>query len=622
MAVPPNLRKVAAVIVVLLVVIALLAIDTDLSVLLAVLITVGGLAWLTFRVFAAVANVLFGHHVVARILAFGFAVAIFPAMVIAPFQAAAGLLRYLSQVAPALATSWPQLQNGDPEALGVLSKLVDGAIAAAQMPLIQIIFGVVTWVAVGHLLSFIFLQPTSIITAVGKVAGPLGLFSDYLRSTVAVMSSSLFANVRMPSSGLWTHVAIVTTLAVGIYLILGAIATIPYLSQESTPVDEMATRLANALDSLQRTEDQFNSRHPLTLPSVDPLAELKEFANVSKLPDSVANERDVAKIKGPVGETTAGSRNPDLSPAFEKESRDEVVRQIAQLEKVRSASQSQWTRMRQDARDAEAKLRPSLEAQFRSEITLLRGTREQIRYLEAVRDSYSAELGNIDRNLDFCRKAIQRVDDFARDVGNRTMARVTRARSVLRNFSEADLKAPPIDSLIDTFTETSLDADAPTVELFCKPYAVVFAPELPRRGEGWGPLAKIFDWLLATDSLDVVVIIGMLGAGLFGSAVGTFFTVRSKGAGASAEGLMGHLIRSFAATMVVYLGLKTGIAFAAVGNPNPDPYLMLFLCFIGTVYSDDVWGWAKRAGRGYWNHSNRHEKPAKKAPSSESSAQQ
>jgi hypothetical protein len=27
---------------------------------------------------------------------------------------------------------------------------------------------------------------------------------------------------------------------------------------------------------------------------------------------------------------------------------------------------------------------------------------------------------------------------------------------------------------------------------------------------------------------------------------------------------------------------------------------MLFLCFIGTVYSDDVWKWAKRTGAAYW----------------------
>jgi len=213
--------------------------------------------------------------------------------------------------------------------------------------------------------------------------------------------------------------------------------------------------------------------------------------------------------------------------------------------------------------------------------------------------SYSSELENIDQTLDDCQNAVQDVDGHLQEAGASTISRVKLLRLELATYGDSGIDPRLATTIASALRDRSLGTQ--NVDPFCQPYKVIFVPTLPQRGSGWGPLANIFDWLLATDSLDVVVIIGMLGAGLFGSAVGTFVaaSVRKKDVSIG-NAPLSHLIRSFAATMVVYLGLKTGVAFAAVGNPNPDPYLMLFLCFIGTVYSDDVWKWAKRTGEGYW----------------------
>ena len=396
----------------------------------------------------------------------------------------------------------------------------------------------------------------------------------------------------------------------GVYLILGAIATIPYLSQESAPLEEITARLSTTLDGIQRTEAQFNSRHPLDLPDADPVAELKEFAKTSA--PSAGGDLALAKTAGQLNSTDSKGEPRQRSVSFETAFRDALGWRINQLDSIRTDARSRWGRVRQDAWITESKLRPDLQARFASGVSFLRGSNEQTRYLNIVRESYSAELSNIDRMLDVCRNDVQRVDEFARSTSRTTVALVTVLRNQLRSYEDLNLDASLTTTMASALSEIDVATQAPRLDESCKSYtAAVFVPELPQRGQGWGPLANIFDWLLATDSLDVVVIIGMLGAGLFGSAVGTFVTatVRRRTPGIP-DGFMSHLIRSFAATMIVYLGLKTGIAFAAVGNPDPDPYLMLFLCFLGTVYSDDVWKWAKRTGANYWTTTQENETAA------------
>jgi hypothetical protein len=595
MTIPPRAWDVALAAILLGALVALIGLETDTSILAAFILAAGILIWFTFTLVARVADVLFGSHIVARILAFGIAVAMFPDMVVAPFAAAAALVRYLSQMTPALAASWSQFDTANPQTVALVGKFVEGLVTVMQVPLRRIIFGFVTWVVLGHLLSLLIECNRQIGAALASAATrvPAGVTAGLLPIQAAFRVT--VATFRAIPATFWPNITVVVTLALGIYLILGAIATIPYLSQESVPVEEMNARLTRMLDGLKRNETQFAALHPVSLTDVDPLAQLKGFMK-APLP------RDTGVLKAAV--TTAavssdgvGSAPPsstDATAAFEAAISGEITQEIAQLEQSRTAALSKWTRTRQETWTAEEKLRPALEAQFLSTVSTLRGAGEQTRYLDSIRASYSSELENIDRTLDSCRNGVQLVDDYLESTASLTISRVRLMRTQLESVTDARLAAA-IAGTLDTAQV------APDVETLCRPYAVIFVPQLPERGSGWGPLARIFDWLLATDSVDVVVIIGMLGAGLFGSAVGTFVaaSVRKKG-GNIHNAPLSHLIRSFAATMVVYLGLKTGVAFAAVGNPDPDPYLMLFLCFIGTVYSDDVWKWAKRTGAAYW----------------------
>lgn len=129
--------------------------------------------------------------------------------------------------------------------------------------------------------------------------------------------------------------------------------------------------------------------------------------------------------------------------------------------------------------------------------------------------------------------------------------------------------------------------------------AVPLKPE-PRRadfGDALGPLKPIAGWLLQTESVQLALIIGMLGAGLLGSGVATF--LRSQRSGKQSEGqLAGVVVRGVTAAIVVFLAVQGGLSTVAVSSgstpPSPNPYLLLLICFVAAVYSEQVWNTALR----------------------------
>jgi hypothetical protein len=118
--------------------------------------------------------------------------------------------------------------------------------------------------------------------------------------------------------------------------------------------------------------------------------------------------------------------------------------------------------------------------------------------------------------------------------------------------------------------------------------------KLPRRadfGDALGPLKPIAGWLLQTESIQLALIIGMLGAGLLGSAVATF--LRDEGQKEpSEEQLASVVVRGMTAAIVVFLAAQGGLSTISANGPTtprPNPYVLLLICFVAAVYSEQVW---------------------------------
>jgi hypothetical protein len=119
-------------------------------------------------------------------------------------------------------------------------------------------------------------------------------------------------------------------------------------------------------------------------------------------------------------------------------------------------------------------------------------------------------------------------------------------------------------------------------------------PPRPGPGQELGVFWKATHWLLATESSDLALIIGLLGFGFFGALATSFIRqfAQTPGAALPSSGwIVPALVRGVAAAILVFLAVQGGIAvFTQTGGAlSPNPYAVFLACFVAAVYSEEVW---------------------------------
>jgi hypothetical protein len=96
--------------------------------------------------------------------------------------------------------------------------------------------------------------------------------------------------------------------------------------------------------------------------------------------------------------------------------------------------------------------------------------------------------------------------------------------------------------------------------------------------------------------MPVVIIVGVVGFSLLGATVS--HAVHAGGeklaAGLTLDELLAVVARGMTAAVVVFLASYGGLAVLGNSAGDPNPYVVFVTCLIGAVYSEDVWGWARR----------------------------
>jgi hypothetical protein len=120
----------------------------------------------------------------------------------------------------------------------------------------------------------------------------------------------------------------------------------------------------------------------------------------------------------------------------------------------------------------------------------------------------------------------------------------------------------------------------------------------PEPGAGWGPFGKVANWLLRTKSFALALITGMLGFGLLGAAISAFVRTDTRADNRAVPRANGAevgrvVVRGLSAAVVLFLAVKGGLAILAVGEQDPNAYVLFFTCLVGAVFSEDVWTWAR-----------------------------
>ncbi|MEM9001446.1 MAG: hypothetical protein AAGB24_14380 [Bacteroidota bacterium] len=133
-------------------------------------------------------------------------------------------------------------------------------------------------------------------------------------------------------------------------------------------------------------------------------------------------------------------------------------------------------------------------------------------------------------------------------------------------------------------------------------YNIGLIPDKPSIGEKFGIFNTISGWLLKTESLSLALIVGLFGFGLLGSIGSTFIRRRLKKTPEDQADdaivvydLQGILINGISAAIVVFLAVKGAIViFSTNGDDNLNPYVLFFTCLVASVFSEDVWSWARK----------------------------
>jgi hypothetical protein len=125
------------------------------------------------------------------------------------------------------------------------------------------------------------------------------------------------------------------------------------------------------------------------------------------------------------------------------------------------------------------------------------------------------------------------------------------------------------------------DFDAAVADLQIPPSHTV----IQSFGPIFGPLAG---WLIVTESRELTLITGLVGFGIFGALSASFIRPNLKRETVSA------FVRGISAAILVYLVVVGGLAVFTRGTAPPNPYAVFFACFVASVFSEDVWNWARQ----------------------------
>jgi len=120
-------------------------------------------------------------------------------------------------------------------------------------------------------------------------------------------------------------------------------------------------------------------------------------------------------------------------------------------------------------------------------------------------------------------------------------------------------------------------------------------PERPSLSSLLGPVGTWAGWLLNTEQMPVVIIVGLVGFSVLGATVSRSVRAGTENvtAGITLDDLLIVIASGTTAAVVVFLAAYGGLAVLGNSGGDPNPYIVFATCLVAAVYSDRVWTWAR-----------------------------
>ena len=492
---------------------------------------------------------VFGSSTMARLLGLGVAGLLLPqavyALVNAPFVLLIELGRSLPNSLRNIVNAPIGSESGDSVPVeSVLMRLLDllqlvsveltrAADRALQpMPVVDVVLVIALWALAGQALSGITIR--SAVGARPRILAAYAALRDEQRYLLGLC----------------------TVFLIGGFLSIASIVAIPWLKDDKAPVGLGVDNLQKALEGLAAQPADLQNLLPTEFGQ-----RTSPFAPLDTL---------LAAAAGPAASAPAVEQAAQIV----KTNLDARTRALQRAAELRDG-----VRPQQD-RSIQAALRA-----FEAESSQPMSSQERLFFFREIQRQVGSALAAQLQALVECRRTVESIERDA-DFASRSVAGSLQLSVDTPGVRVWD-RLGALSSLASGYDRACARGPAITAE---------FVP--PEPGAGWGPFGKVANWLLRTKSFALALITGMLGFGLLGAAISAFVRTDTRADNravprANGEEVGRVVVRGLSAAVVLFLAVKGGLAILAVGEQDPNAYVLFFTCLVGAVFSEDVWTWAR-----------------------------
>lgn len=419
----------------------------------------------------------------------------------------------------------------------------------------DLVFAFALWAFLGHLLS---------VASETHGHGQPTRLTTFLRSLSSLQRRWLVLSALLLVSG---------------YLSIAAMVSIPWLQQRIAVAPISKEQLQSSLERRIMQPADFDKAFPMDLSlTVDGIDSLE------KVIEEVLTEIDKAK--------------PDVSvPRYLLSySPSQLMPGVKEIVATRGRA---WDDLRSQAHQQERDSLNNSLKYFETETVSPMSIQERAVYIERLDQWLAGRLDRIYGSLRDCKVATLELKFQMQNAVQKQITELRRLLDWLRSFqtkrqtvTTATVEAWPMFGGPESYPSEILSTQRCEGAFLDE----VTRPTPPDPGLGLGPFRWISSWLVSTKSLALVLITGMLGFGLLGATISSFLRPDVKFM--SAEPVPGELggvvIRGLSAAVIVFLAVKGGLAAYAVGETEPNAYVLFFTCLLGAAFSERVWKWAQK----------------------------
>lgn len=395
--------------------------------------------------------------------------------------------------------------------------------------------------------TLLFAQVIAIIRQ--RVA--LGDVITWVSSRIAWSSSRIAAIPTVT----WQRMVFTALVVLSFYLGLTALLAIPLLDDKSRS-QHTADSMGKALEAYLIRPEVFDTSFPPKLSEV------------------------VAPLSTPPPGPESGP--PKRNAEFAKRIIDE---EVEDLNRLRGQLQEPWSALRTGAQHAQGVKVQTAKDLFAGTVDVNLGKRQTDRYYYALLKWFGDTVSGIRFTLSRCHSA---------------------ANILIGEFSDSAAKfrsaMEQTENLSPVFREyyrskANFYSQLTQVLAVCGSSELPPSPDPPTIASGLGEVGTWTKWLINTERMPVVIIVGLVGFSLLGATVSRAVRAQTDErprAAFTLDDLLTVIAGGTTAAVVVFLAAYGGLAVLGNSTGDPNPYIVFATCLIAAVYSEDVWTWARR----------------------------